>query len=214
MPCRLSDPLPDFIAPELALLVKRAPEGDAWLHEVKIDGYRTGAPIERGDVRMLTRAGNDGRARFKPIAAMLATLKTRAAYIDGEIAVVTPERISDFGAQQLSGSTLSLDRLARLFFRLRCAHHYRLDSFLGYSVFDTRNKFGKSAVLSVILLVRGCLGRKAHLLFAQNRTDQIIVPPMLRRMPYTLQANNRCHAKAKDRWIDSGDTWYVDQNGH
>ena len=100
MPRRTSDPLPDFIDPELALLVKRAPDGDAWLHEVKIDGYRTAARIERGKVAMFTRAGNDWTPRFRPIAAILATLKTRAAYIDGEIAVVTAEGISDFGALQ------------------------------------------------------------------------------------------------------------------
>ena len=33
MPRRPYDPLPDFIAPELALLVKRAPDGDAWIHD-------------------------------------------------------------------------------------------------------------------------------------------------------------------------------------
>jgi bifunctional non-homologous end joining protein LigD len=55
MPRRPSAPLPDFIEPQLAQLVDRAPEGDAWLHEVKIDGYRVAARIERGDVRMLKR---------------------------------------------------------------------------------------------------------------------------------------------------------------
>ena len=40
MPRRGSDRLPDFIAPQLATLVQRPPEGDAWLHEIKIDGYR------------------------------------------------------------------------------------------------------------------------------------------------------------------------------
>jgi bifunctional non-homologous end joining protein LigD len=33
--------LPDFIAPELATLVDRAPAGGEWLHEIKFDGYRT-----------------------------------------------------------------------------------------------------------------------------------------------------------------------------
>jgi bifunctional non-homologous end joining protein LigD len=100
MPRRPSDPLPDFIEPELALLTTRAPNGDAWLHEAKIDGYRIAARIERGKVAMFTRAGNDWTARFRPIAAILATLKTRAAYLDGEIVVVTGAGISDFGALQ------------------------------------------------------------------------------------------------------------------
>jgi bifunctional non-homologous end joining protein LigD len=97
---RPSDPLPDFVAPQLAQLVERPPEGDAWLHEIKIDGYRVGARIERGKVRMLTRHGNDWTARFRPIAAILADLPVKAAYLDGEIAVLTADGISDFGALQ------------------------------------------------------------------------------------------------------------------
>jgi bifunctional non-homologous end joining protein LigD len=100
MPRRPSAPLPDFIAPQLAQLVDRAPEGDAWLHEIKIDGYRTGARIERGQVRMFTRHANDWTPRFRPIAAILADLKVRTAYLDGEIAILTAEGISDFGALQ------------------------------------------------------------------------------------------------------------------
>jgi bifunctional non-homologous end joining protein LigD len=93
-------PLPDFIAPQLATLVQRPPEGDAWLHEIKIDGYRVGARIERGKVRMLTRHGNDWTPRFRPIAAILADLPVKTAYLDGEIAVLTSDGISDFGALQ------------------------------------------------------------------------------------------------------------------
>jgi bifunctional non-homologous end joining protein LigD len=40
---------PEFISPELATLVDKAPEGDTWLHEIKLDGYRTLARIERGN---------------------------------------------------------------------------------------------------------------------------------------------------------------------
>jgi len=64
-------PLPDFIAPELATLVDNAPEGEGWLHEIKLDGYRTAARIDRGQVRLLTRTGLDWTARFHPIAAAL-----------------------------------------------------------------------------------------------------------------------------------------------
>jgi len=33
-----SAPLPDFIRPELATLVDKAPDGQEWLNELKIDG--------------------------------------------------------------------------------------------------------------------------------------------------------------------------------
>jgi hypothetical protein len=34
--------------PQLATLVKEAPVGDDWFHEVKYDGYRIGALLQRG----------------------------------------------------------------------------------------------------------------------------------------------------------------------
>ena len=49
---------------------------------------------------MLTRHGNDWTPRFRPIAAILAELPVKAAYLDGEIAVLTAEGVSDFGALQ------------------------------------------------------------------------------------------------------------------
>jgi hypothetical protein len=79
MPRRPSDPLPDFIGAQLATLVQRPPDGDAWLHEVKLDGYRVAAGIERGKVRMLTRHANDWTPRFRRIAAILAELQSRTS---------------------------------------------------------------------------------------------------------------------------------------
>jgi bifunctional non-homologous end joining protein LigD len=67
------DPLPDFIEPELALLTKHAPEGDAWLHEVKLDGYWTAARIEHGQVCMLIRGALDWTARFRGVNQYLRT---------------------------------------------------------------------------------------------------------------------------------------------
>jgi bifunctional non-homologous end joining protein LigD len=99
MPGRPSDTLPDFIDPELATLVERVPEGDAWVHEIKLDGYRTGSRIERGNARMLTRHANDWTARFRP-CMLLAELPAKTAYLDGVIAVLTAEGVSDFGALQ------------------------------------------------------------------------------------------------------------------
>jgi ATP-dependent DNA ligase len=47
--------LPEWITPQLTRLVDAAPEGDQWLHEIKFDGYRMHARLDRGDVRLLTR---------------------------------------------------------------------------------------------------------------------------------------------------------------
>ena len=47
---------------------------------------------------MLTRSGLDWTARFRPIAAALAVPKIRAAYLDGEIAVMGVNGVTSFAA--------------------------------------------------------------------------------------------------------------------
>jgi hypothetical protein len=45
------------IRPQLTQLVDAAPEAAAWLHEIKYDGYRIHARLDRGAVKLLTRTG-------------------------------------------------------------------------------------------------------------------------------------------------------------
>ncbi|MBV8287897.1 MAG: hypothetical protein JOZ35_13345 [Hyphomicrobiales bacterium] len=51
--------LPQWIRPQLTQLVDVAPDGDDWLHEIKYDGYRMHARLDRGAVKLLTRTGLD-----------------------------------------------------------------------------------------------------------------------------------------------------------
>jgi bifunctional non-homologous end joining protein LigD len=57
MPTKSS--LPQWIPPQLAQLVEKAPSGAQWLHEIKLDGFRMAARIERGQAKLLTRTGLD-----------------------------------------------------------------------------------------------------------------------------------------------------------
>ena len=50
---------PKWIRPQLTALVNAAPDGREWLHEIKFDGYRMHARLDRGAVRLLTRSGLD-----------------------------------------------------------------------------------------------------------------------------------------------------------
>lgn len=79
--------LPAMLAPMLATLVKETPAGDGWLHEIKYDGYRMLARIERGKARIYSRNGNDWTAKLRPIATALAQLPLKSGWLDGEIAV-------------------------------------------------------------------------------------------------------------------------------
>jgi bifunctional non-homologous end joining protein LigD len=92
--------LPRTLAPQLATLVKAPVEGDAWLHEIKFDGYRMLARFERGRVRMFTRTGQDWTERFAAIAEAVSELPCRDAVLDGEVVVLEPDGTSDFQALQ------------------------------------------------------------------------------------------------------------------
>ncbi len=98
----LSKPLPRNFSPQLALLVDQPPEGDDWLHEVKLDGYRILAFLEAGKVKLVTRNGNDWTLHFPAIAKALGQLKCDSAIIDGEAVMLDSEGRSDFQALQAS----------------------------------------------------------------------------------------------------------------
>jgi bifunctional non-homologous end joining protein LigD len=80
--------LPSFVEPALCRLVERAPEGDEWLHEVKLDGYRLQVRLEDGEARVRTRRGNDWTGRMPLIANALGRLKTNGTLLDGELVVL------------------------------------------------------------------------------------------------------------------------------
>jgi bifunctional non-homologous end joining protein LigD len=59
-------PLPRWVEPQLSKLVEKAPTGPNWVHEIKFDGYRMAARIERGKVQLLTRSGLDWTESLRP----------------------------------------------------------------------------------------------------------------------------------------------------
>jgi bifunctional non-homologous end joining protein LigD len=83
--------LPDWINPQLTRLVDQAPEGPDWLHEIKFDGYRMHAWLDRGAVRLLTRTGLDWTHKYPAVAAAVALLPARQTYLDGELCGVRPD---------------------------------------------------------------------------------------------------------------------------
>jgi DNA ligase D-like protein (predicted ligase) len=97
---RTTSPLPSWIKPQLAQLVKSAPEGPGWLHEIKLDGYRMHARIDAGSVKIFTRRGNDWTDKYPTIAKALASLPTKSAYLDGELCGVLPDGRTAFNLIQ------------------------------------------------------------------------------------------------------------------
>jgi bifunctional non-homologous end joining protein LigD len=73
-----------FIAPCLPTKAPEPPSGEAWLHEIKHDGFRVIARKDGAKVRLYSRPGNDLTYRFPLIVEALARLRSRSCIIDGE----------------------------------------------------------------------------------------------------------------------------------
>ena len=66
--------LPKELKPQLATLAREVPTQGEWIHEIKLDGYRLLARIEKGDVRLITRNGKDpALCRDRPRARSAAS---------------------------------------------------------------------------------------------------------------------------------------------
>lgn len=111
--------MPGFIPPCLARLRNNPPTGDEWVHEVKFDGYRMQAHVNRGQVKLYTRTGLDWTHRFgTAISGVLAGLDLDTAVIDGEIVVLAENGVSAFSELQLALSDNRLDRMTFFVFDL------------------------------------------------------------------------------------------------
>jgi bifunctional non-homologous end joining protein LigD len=110
--------LPQWVRPQLTQLVDTAPYGDQWLHELKYDGYRMMARLDRGKVKLLTRTGLDWTHKYQAIAKAVAALDARQAYLDGELCGVGPDGTTSFNIVQLAADTSNAAALVFFLFDL------------------------------------------------------------------------------------------------
>ena len=75
---------PKWIKPQLTRVIDEAPAGDDWLHEIKYDGYRMHARLDRGKIQLLTRT--------------VRSLPAKTAYLDGELCALRPDGVPAFAA--------------------------------------------------------------------------------------------------------------------
>ncbi len=107
--------LPAAPSVQLATLVEQPPSRDTWIHEIKLDGYRLVARIEKGRVRLITRNGKDWTHRFPETARRLEKLPVSSALVDGEIVAQESNGATSFrklqdalARQKGSGNTADL----------------------------------------------------------------------------------------------------------
>lgn len=93
-------PLPQTAPVQLATLATAAPDGEAWLHEFKYDGYRMLCRVDQDDVRFLSRTGQDWTSRLQVLADAVRRLRWGQALVDGEVVVLDEHGVSSFQALQ------------------------------------------------------------------------------------------------------------------
>jgi len=99
---------PGFVSPQLAQSATTAPNGDDWMHEFKLDGYRIQIHVQaagsktnkKRSVQLLTRKGLDWSVRMPDIAAAAEQLPVTSAILDGEAVVLDERGVSSFAELQ------------------------------------------------------------------------------------------------------------------
>lgn len=111
-----SQPMPEFVPPELCTLVARPAATAGWVHEIKFDGYRMQMRVEAGRAVLRTRNALDWTEKFGAIAREGAQLSN--CMIDGEIVALDADGAPDFAALQAALSDGATDDLVFFAFDL------------------------------------------------------------------------------------------------
>ena len=88
-------PFPKKLSPMLATPTKEPFSNPQWVYEVKWDGYRVIAYIEKGKVVLHSREGQDYTHRYPDVARALGKLKCDAV-LDGEVVFLNEDGLPDF----------------------------------------------------------------------------------------------------------------------
>ncbi len=118
--------MPQHVEVELATLADRPPDGDAWLSEIKLDGYRIVCHVDNGKAALLSRRRQDWTSRFPDVAQDAAELPVSQAILDGEVVVYLPDGRSSFQALQNTMNEEHAGRLTYVVFDLLYLDGYDL----------------------------------------------------------------------------------------
>jgi len=92
--------LPTAIHPMLAAISEKPFDDPNWLFEIKWDGYRAVAFIEKGSVRLVSRNQNDLTPRYPELRVLPKLVNAEAAVLDGEVVVLDEQGRSSFSLMQ------------------------------------------------------------------------------------------------------------------
>ncbi|MEP7378298.1 MAG: DNA ligase D [Chloroflexota bacterium] len=93
--------LPEFIEPMKATLAGGPFDDPDWLFELKLDGYRVEAVVDKGKVRLWTRNKQDAARYFPDLAGAKPTwINAQQAIVDGEVVALDRAGRPQFGLLQ------------------------------------------------------------------------------------------------------------------
>lgn len=99
-------PYPHDFKPQLTDHRDTAPDGEAWLHEIKWDGYRLLADLRDGVVALRSRNGLNWTEDFPEVVQAIQALPVTDLRLDGELVVLDAQGRSDFtGLQKVIDGT-------------------------------------------------------------------------------------------------------------
>ncbi|MEY2508543.1 MAG: bifunctional non-ous end joining protein LigD [Verrucomicrobiota bacterium] len=87
---------PRFIEPMKPRLIDEPPTGGDWSYELKFDGIRACAIKDGRKVSLISRNGNELRARYPEVAEAMKALPVDECVLDGEVVALDPEGRSSF----------------------------------------------------------------------------------------------------------------------
>lgn len=90
---------PKLLQPMLATLIDKPFDEPGWIYEVKWDGYRAIAGINKGKVELISRNNKSFNEKFYPVSDALKKCNINAI-LDGEVVVLDEKGISNFGDLQ------------------------------------------------------------------------------------------------------------------
>jgi len=182
----------EFFAPQLARLRETPPQGDAWLHEVKWDGYRILAGVAKGKVMLWSRNALPWNERLPEIVAAIEGLGLESARLDGELIALDAQGRSDFNALQ---RTLSGELQAPLAYMLFDMPHLQ-----GYDLSKVALRDRKALLERLLSHAPRLLSYSGHNL---GDGDQVFAMAMEQKLEGIIskRADGGYHSGRNDDWL-------------
>ena len=182
----------EFFAPQLARLRETPPQGDAWLHEVKWDGYRILAGVAKGKVSLWSRNALPWNDRLPEIVAAIEGLGLESARLDGELIALDAQGRSDFNALQ---RTLSGEMQAPLAYML-----FDMPYLQGYDLSKVALSERKALLERLLAHAPRLLSYSGHNL---GDGDQVFAMAMEQKLEGIIskRADGGYHSGRNDDWL-------------